>query len=144
MGMAHSMLKVMVVPGWFWWEAVATAINILNCSPTQSVKGCTPYEVWHDIRPSVHHFCTFGCIAHVKKGNKRLAKLEDRGTTMVFVGYEPGSKSWRFYNPNTKLVHVSRDAMFEENRPWNWSSEERGTLLDDEDPFTVEVATIRG
>jgi hypothetical protein len=33
----------------------------------------------------------------------------------VFIGYESGSKAWRFYNPSTKRVHVSRDVVFEED-----------------------------
>jgi transposase InsO family protein len=34
MGMARSILKVMAMPGWFWGEAVATAVYLLNRSPT--------------------------------------------------------------------------------------------------------------
>jgi transposase InsO family protein len=115
MSMAHSMLKAMAILDWFWGEAMATVVYILNRSLTQSIEGRTLYEVWHDVWPSVHHFHTFGCFAHVKQGNNRLAKLEDRSTPMVFIGYEPGSKAWRFYNPDTKRVHMSRDAVFEEN-----------------------------
>jgi hypothetical protein len=73
------------------------------------------YEVWHGTKPIVSHLRTFGCVAHVKQGNKRLTKLEDRSTQMVFIGYESGSKAWRFYNPSTKRVHVSRDVVFEED-----------------------------
>jgi hypothetical protein len=93
MGVARSMLKEMAVPGWCWGEAVSTAVYILNRCPTQSVEGCTPYEVWHGVKPAVHHLCTFDCVAHVKQGNKKLSKLEDRSTPMVFIGYERGSKA---------------------------------------------------
>jgi hypothetical protein len=92
--MARSMLKAMDLPGWFWGEAVTMAVYILNRSPTHSLDGQTPYEVWHGTKPSVHHMRMFGCVAHVKQGNKRLTKLEDRSTLMVFIGYEPGSKAW--------------------------------------------------
>jgi hypothetical protein len=51
-------------------------------------------------------------VAHVKHGNKRLAKLEDRSTPMVFMGYEHGTKAWRFFDPATDLIHVSMDAVF--------------------------------
>jgi hypothetical protein len=98
-GMACSMLKAMKMPGWFWGEAVVTTVYVLNRSPTQSVEGRTPYEVWHGSKSSVHHFRTFGCVAHMKQGSKRLSKLEDRSTPMVFIGYEPGSKAWQFYDP---------------------------------------------
>lgn len=134
MGMARSMLKAMNLPGRLWGEAMATTMYILNRSPTQSVEGSTPYEVWHGSKPTVSHLRTFGCVAHVKQGSKRLTKLEDRSTPMVFVGYESGSKAWRFYDPNTRRVHVSRDVLFEEDRSWNWE-EETGTDI----PFGVEV-----
>jgi hypothetical protein len=42
---------------------------------------------------------------------------------MVFIGYEPGSKAWQLYDPMTRWVHVSRDAIFEEDRAWTWSTE---------------------
>jgi hypothetical protein len=112
----------------------------LNRSPTQSVEGRTPYEVWHGKKPSVDYFCTYGCVPHVKQGNKRLGKLEDRSTMMVFIGYKPGSKAWRFYNPVTRRVHVSRDAVFEEDRAWSWNEDEIG----DDEPFRVEYIAAGG
>jgi dTDP-4-dehydrorhamnose reductase len=32
---------------------------------------------------------------------------------MIFVGYELGSAAYRCYDPNTKCVHISRDAIFD-------------------------------
>jgi transposase InsO family protein len=116
LGMAHSMLKAMSMLSWFWREVVITVVFILNRSPTQSVGVMTPYEVWHGVKPSVSYFHTFAYVAHVKQGSKHLGKLEDRNTMMVFIGYELGSKAWRFYNPVTRRVHVSRDTVFEEDR----------------------------
>jgi hypothetical protein len=78
---------------------VVKTIYIFNGYPTHSVNGQTPYEVWHCARPSIHHMRTFGYVAYVKQGNKRLAKLEDRSMPMVFIGYEQGSKAWPFYDP---------------------------------------------
>jgi hypothetical protein len=117
-----------------------TAVFILNRSPTQSVEGRTPYEVWHGKKLSVDYFCTFGCVAHVKQGNKRLDKLEDQSTMMVFIGYEPGSKAWRFYNPVTRRVQVSRDAVFEDDHAWSWNEDEIG----DDEPFRVEYIIAGG
>jgi hypothetical protein len=59
---------------------------------------------------------------------------------MVFIGYEPGSKAWRFYNPATCHVHVSRDAVFEEDRAWKWDEED---AMDDE-PFRMEYVVAGG
>jgi transposase InsO family protein len=66
MGMARSMMNAMSMSSWFWGETVLTVVFILNRSPTQSVEGRTPYEVWHGKKPSVDYFHTFGCVAHVK------------------------------------------------------------------------------
>jgi hypothetical protein len=119
---------------------VITAVFILNRSPTQSVEGKTPYEVWHGEKPSVHYLRTFGCVAHVKQGSKHLGKLEDRNTMIVFIRYESGSKAWRFYNPVTRRVHVSHDAIFEEDCAWDWSEEDVG----DDEPFKMEYVVAGG
>jgi hypothetical protein len=41
---------------------------------------------------------------------------------MVFIGYESGSKAYRMYNPEDRKLVVARDVVFEEGRPWDWSS----------------------
>ena len=114
--MAYSMMKGMNVPGWLWGEVVSTAVFILNRSPTRSVEGRTPYEVWYGSKPAVHFLRTFGCVAHVKVAGGHQRKMDDRITPMVFIGYEPSSKAYRFYNLNMERVHISRDAVFEEGR----------------------------
>jgi hypothetical protein len=100
-------------------EAVVTTVFILNRSPTWSVEGMTPFEAWYGSKPPVHFFYVFGYVAHVKFTGGHRSKLDDRSTPMVFIGYEPGSKAYRFYNPNTDRIHISRDAMFNEGRSWN-------------------------
>ena len=142
LGMARSMMKGMKLPGWFWGEAVTTAVYILNRSPTRSVEGMTPFEAWYGTKPPVHFFRVFGCVAHVKTAGGHQRKLDDRSTPMVFVGYEPCSKAYRFYNPDTKRVVISRDAVFNETRGWDWKStgEPPGTC--DEEPFKVEFVTV--
>jgi hypothetical protein len=50
--MARCMLKAKGLPGYFWGEAVSTAVHILH--------GKTPYEAWHGKIPAVHYFRTFG------------------------------------------------------------------------------------
>ncbi|KAG8064903.1 hypothetical protein GUJ93_ZPchr0004g39485 [Zizania palustris] len=142
LGMARSMLKAMNMPGWFWGEAVLTAIFILNRSLTRSVKGMTPFESWYGFKPPVHFFRVFGCVAHVKVAGDHLKKLDDRSVPMVFIGYEEGTKAYRFFNPKTKRVHISRDAVFDEGRSWSWDEGEGGTHMDGQEPFHVEYTTV--
>uniref|UniRef100_A0ACD5TR82 Uncharacterized protein n=1 Tax=Avena sativa TaxID=4498 RepID=A0ACD5TR82_AVESA len=119
--MARCMLKSMDVPADFWGEAVKAAVYVLNRSPTRSLDGVTPYELWHGKRPSVSHLRTFGCHAHVKKLGPGINKLADRSTPGLMMGYEEGAKAYRIYDPVAEKLMVSRDAVFEETRPWNWT-----------------------
>ena len=99
------------------------AMFILNRSPTRSVEGKTPFEAWYGFKPLVHFLRTFGCVVHVKVPGGGQRKLDDRSMPTVFIGYEPGSKAYRFYNPDTDRVIISQDAVFEEDRVWDWSGE---------------------
>jgi hypothetical protein len=36
-------------------EAVMTTMYVLNRTPTKSVEGATPFEVWYRKNPSVQH-----------------------------------------------------------------------------------------
>ena len=42
--MARCMLEENKIPNSFWAEAAATAVYLLNLSPTKAVKNQTPYE----------------------------------------------------------------------------------------------------
>lgn len=39
---------------------------------------------------------------------------------MIFMGYESGSKAYKFYDPKSRKLHVSHDAIFDEEAQWNW------------------------
>ena len=95
---------------------------ILNRVPTKSLEGTTPFEAWHGRKPGVSFLRTFGCVGHVKKTKPNLAKLEDRSTPMMFLGYERGSKAYRLYDPASSKVVVSRDVVFDEVACWGWES----------------------
>lgn len=41
---------------------------------------------------------------------------------MVFIGYESGTKGYRFFNPVTSKLVVSRDVIFDESQPWDWTN----------------------
>ena len=109
-------MKARGVPSTFWGEAVSNVVFILNRSPTKALKNKTPYEAWHGEKPAVHFMRTFGCIAHVKVTRPHAAKLDDRSMKMVFLGYEPGSKGYRVYDPVSGRLHVSRDVVFDETK----------------------------
>ena len=98
---------------------MSTAVYLLNRSPTKSVDGKTPYEVWYGRKPDVSYLRVFGCIAHVKVVKPHPAKLDDRSTPMVFFGYETGSAAYRVYDPARQRIQVTRDVVFDEQASWN-------------------------
>jgi hypothetical protein len=61
---------------------------------------------------------------------------------MVFVGYEPGTKGYRVYDPVGKKLHISRDVIFEESRAWDWNAEAQTNTA--ALGFEVEHYTIAG
>jgi transposase InsO family protein len=65
LNMVRSMINEKKVPKQFWPEAVKWATYVMNRSPTLNVKNMTPEEAWSGVKPSVHYFRVFGCIAHV-------------------------------------------------------------------------------
>jgi hypothetical protein len=136
------MLKSMTMPADFWGEAVHTAMYLLNRSPTRSLKGQTSYEAWMNRTPAVGHLRTFGCVAHMKRTGPGITKLSDRSMHVVFIGYEEGRKAYRVFDPVSKKLHITRDAVFEERRAWNWTVS--GTVAQVPSTITVVYATDPG
>jgi hypothetical protein len=141
---AQSMLKAKNLPGIFWGEAVTVAVYTLNRTTTKGNGGKTPYELWVGCTLAVHHLRTFRCVAHVKTmGN--LKKLDDRSKTVIFIGYEPGSKAYRTYDPATRRVRISRDVVFEEEAKWDWAGaqSDSGFVIDYVEVVHPEAVTVR-
>jgi hypothetical protein len=114
-------------------------VYLLNRSPTRSVEGITPFEAWFRNKPTFHHLHMVGCIVHVKNTTPNLKKLEDRSRLMVFIGYEPGTKAYRAYDPMMKKVHVSREVIFNEQAQQDMAQGGiRGNGVDT-DMFSVEM-----
>ena len=92
-------------------EAVKTSSYILNHLPTYELNK-TPHELWTGIKPHISHFPVFGCKAFVHVPNEKRLKLQPKSVPCIFIGYSENSKAYRFYNPNTQRLVISRDAIF--------------------------------
>lgn len=99
----------------YWAEAVATAAYITNRCPTRALSYATPEEVWSGKKPDLSHFKVFGCEAMVKIPQEKLQKLDAKASKMIFIGYCETTKGYKFINPKTHKVIVSRDVIFMEN-----------------------------
>ena len=107
--MMRSMFSYSSLPTTFWGYALQTAVYILNVVPSKSVPK-TPLELWNGRKPSLRHFCIWGCPAHVLKG--KTEKLESRSELCLFVGYPKETRGGLFYSPSEKKVFVSTNATF--------------------------------
>ena len=74
------------------------------------------------------HMRTFGSIVHVKVTKGHLSKLEDRSQPMIFIGYELGTKAYKCFDLVNSKVIISRDAIFEEDDKWTWSTQGENSI----------------
>jgi len=88
------------------------------------VKNKTPKEAWSGYKPSVAHLRIFRCAAYAQVPEVKRKKLSDHGEKCIFIGYNEESKAYKFYNPLTKKLVVSRDVVFNEEEAWNLGIEE--------------------
>ena len=98
----------------FWEQAADAAVHIYNRTPTRVLGWRTPYELWANKVPDVSYFRVFGCKAYVHVPEGKRQKLDPRSKPMTFIGYETGSKGYRFWNPDTRTIVLSRDVTFDE------------------------------
>lgn len=62
------------------------------------------------------HLKVFKCTIYVKTVSGNLKKLEDRRKPIIFIGYEKGSKGFHVYDPAEGKIHLTRDAIFYEEK----------------------------
>ena len=89
-----------------WAECASTATYCTNVLMSQG-KSASPYELFYGKKPEcVHGLRTFGEMGVVTTGKKIQGKLEDRGTTCMFVGYPSNHACdvYRMLNLSTNRV----------------------------------------
>ena len=82
----------------FWIYAVKAKLHTYNVTPIKRADYKTPTELWSGNKPNISHLRVFGCQAWVHILKKRRSKLEPKSREMIFVGYEPGSKGYQFWD----------------------------------------------
>jgi hypothetical protein len=102
-----------------WWEfSFETAVHVYNRTPLRRTNWSTPYEnIWNS-KPDIQYFKTFGCLAWVykpKEIRKNKNKLDNRSEPMTFIGYEIGSKAYKFMHKDNSMF-IATHAWFDEER----------------------------
>lgn len=98
-----------------WAEAAKTYIYTKNRSVHGSVNGQTPYEAFHEKKPSILHLHPFGreCYVHVPMAKRPLgSKLLPRAEKGVFVGYTEVDHQYRVFVSERKKIVISADVKF--------------------------------
>lgn len=96
----------------YWAEAVGTAAYIVNRSPTRALSFITPEEMWTGTAPDLSHLRVFGCEAMVHIPKEQRRKLDAKSHKLIFVGYSACTKGYRFIDPQSRRVYMSRDVIF--------------------------------
>ncbi|KAI3818795.1 hypothetical protein L1987_12613 [Smallanthus sonchifolius] len=116
----RSLLKSMSVPEVLWGEAVRHSVYILNRIATKAVKCTTPYELWKGHKPDLEHLKVSGCVGYARLTKNHLAKLDDRGHAMVYLGSEDETKGYRMLDPSSNKIVIARTVECIENKKWAW------------------------
>ena len=101
------------IPIIFWGECVLSAVYLINRMPTTTLKGQSPYVIFHGHQPSFAHIRTIGCLCYVTKA-LRADKFSPRAEACVLLGYSATQKGYIVYSLNAKRLLVSRDVIFKE------------------------------
>ena len=96
----------------FWAEALGTAAHIANRCPRKGLGWRTPFKLLFGRTPDVSYFQIFGCCAW--KFNEESKKWDPKALPMVLIGYEPGSKAYRLWDPKSRKIVVSASVRFTE------------------------------
>ncbi|GBO23892.1 Retrovirus-related Pol polyprotein from transposon TNT 1-94 [Araneus ventricosus] len=96
----------------FCSDAIANANYTKNRSPSKSLQGKSPYELWHGKVPNIGYFKTFGCEAFVWNNKKNREKFESQALKGIFLGYSDNSKAYHIWLTEAKRVEISRSVKF--------------------------------
>ena len=82
----QCMLVNSSLPKFLWGEALKTIAYILNQVPSKFVPK-TPYELWSQKKPSLHHFHVWSCKLEVRLYNPQSMKLDPKTIRGYFSNY---------------------------------------------------------
>ena len=112
-GGARALLHHAGMSKGFWAEAMGVATYVINRAPRKGLGWRMPYELLYGQTPDVSHLRVFGCRAWVY--NDKGKKWDPKSNPMIFVGYEPGAKAFRLWNPATRSIVISANVRFSEH-----------------------------
>ncbi|GAA0173422.1 transmembrane signal receptor [Lithospermum erythrorhizon] len=97
-------------------NAILSATYVINRLPTPILNWKSPYETLFLQPPNLEHLKVFGCLCFATCTETHKSKFQERSHhPVIFIGYPPNKKSFRYYDLMTNTVSVSRDIKFYES-----------------------------
>ncbi|DAZ97144.1 TPA: hypothetical protein N0F65_004758 [Lagenidium giganteum] len=114
MEMARTMMMHQSVPTKWWADAINTAVYLLNRTTSTVHPETTPYEICHQVRPSLAHLKVFGArgFGHIDKSKR--GKLDAKAFPCMHLGYSEHSKGYRVVNLDTGKIMATRSIRVDE------------------------------
>ena len=100
----------------FWIYAVKAKLHTYNVTLVKQADYKTLKELWSGQKLNISHLRVFRCLAWVHILKKRRHKLQPNSRAMIFVGYEPGSKGYQFWDAAHQHFKISCDVKFKETQ----------------------------
>jgi hypothetical protein len=95
----------------FGAETVKTTCCLINRSPTTTLGGGIPKEVWTSKRVNDSHLKLFGCEAFVHIPKENRTKIDDKSMKCIFLGYVDGGFGYRLWDQDKNKVIRRRDVI---------------------------------
>ncbi|GFZ02718.1 hypothetical protein Acr_15g0013260 [Actinidia rufa] len=96
-------------------EAALTAVYTINRTPSLVTDNISPYEKLYSTTPNYALLRVFGSAYFVLLQPHKRNKLEPRSRLCCFLGYGIEHKGYRYYDPISKRLRISRHVEFWED-----------------------------
>ena len=103
------------MPLTYWFEALATAVFLINRMPSLSLHHKSPFQLLFHALPDYEFFKVFGCQCFPWLRPYIDHKLQPRSLPCVFLGYHPFTKGYLCLDPSTGKIFLSRHVLFNES-----------------------------
>ncbi|CAL9016331.1 unnamed protein product [Prunus brigantina] len=110
----RTMLSHAKLPKSFWGEAMMTAVNLINLSPSAPLNGDVPNKFWSGKDVSYNHLKVFGCRAFVHIPKDERSKLDAKSKECIFVGYGNEEFGYRLWDPVARKIIRTSDPIINE------------------------------
>ena len=111
----RALLLSAKVPAPFWGEVALHVVRTINRIPNPVIQNQTPYKCLFGSPPEYHHLRSFGSACFVLLQPHEHNKLEPRSRLSYFLGYGETKKGYRFYDPLSHHLRISRNVVFWEH-----------------------------